>query len=368
MISRRDLLAQLAMAGAAMKLAPAELFAQAQTAAQRFGKEKLIVRSMRPPDFETPVALLDSFITPNELFYVRSHMPVPQVDASTWALKIGGEVNSPLSLSLDEIKKLPAVTITTTLECAGNGRAFFEPALAGIQWEKGAVGTARFTGARMSDVLKKAGVKTSGLNVEMHAADRPPGTMPAFVRQVPMAKAMHPDTIIAWDMNGQPMPLPHGMPLRAIVPGWEGAYSVKWLTALNVLRDRLSLPEQARRARCRGRCEGHGAAQGPRGEITDHDAWHRRIAAGRQDCRRRLRVGRRERRHQGRRLDRQRRHVATGPPHRRAGAIHVAAVRIRLQRDETAVVSDSFAGHRQPGQRAAVGSAMESVGVSLESI
>ena len=154
---------------------------------------------------------------------------------ATWALKIGGEVNSPISLTLDEIKKLPAVTITATLECAGNGRAFFEPALAGIQWEKGAVGTARFTGARMSDVLKKAGVKTSGLNVEMHAADRPPGTMPAFVRQVPMAKAMHPDTIIAWDMNGQPIPLPHGMPLRAIVPGWEGAYSVKWLNALNVL-------------------------------------------------------------------------------------------------------------------------------------
>jgi sulfite oxidase len=234
MISRRDLLAQLAMAGAAIRFAPADLFAQAP-AAQRYGKEKLIVRSLRPPDFETPVALLDSFITPNDLFYVRSHLPVPQVDPSAWTLKIGGEVNSPISLTLDEIKKLPAVTVTMTLECAGNGRAFFEPALAGIQWEKGAVGTARFTGARMSDVLKKAGVKTSGINVEMHAADRPPGTMPAFVRQVPMAKAMHPDTILAWDMNGQPIPLPHGSPLRAIVPGWEGAYSIKWLNALNVL-------------------------------------------------------------------------------------------------------------------------------------
>ena len=148
-------MAQLAMFGVAARLAPSELLAQAPTAAQRFGKDKLIIRSMRPPDFETPVALLDSFITPNELFYVRSHMPVPQVDASAWALKIGGEVNSPISLTLDEIKKLPAVTITATLECAGNGRAFFEPALAGIQWEKGAVGTARFTGARMSDVLKK---------------------------------------------------------------------------------------------------------------------------------------------------------------------------------------------------------------------
>lgn len=235
MISRRDLLAQLAMAGVAVQFAPDELFAQAPAAAQRYGKEKLIIRSPRPPDFETPVALLDSFITPLEHFYVRSHMPVPQVDASTWTLKIGGEVNSAISLSVDEIKKLPATTITATLECAGNGRSFFEPALAGIQWEKGAVGTARFTGTRMSEVLKKAGVKTSGINVEMHAGDRPPGTMPAFVRQVPMAKAMHADTLIAWDMNGQPMPLVHGAPLRAIVPGWEGAYSVKWLQSLNVI-------------------------------------------------------------------------------------------------------------------------------------
>ena len=194
------------------------------------------MRSLRPPDFETPVALLDSYITPIEHFDVRSHMPVPaQLDAAAWSLKVGGEVNSPVSLSLDEIKKLPAVTITMTLECAGNGRGFFDPAVAGIQWEKGAVGTARFTGARLSDVLKRVGVKTTARNVEMHAADRPPGTMPAFVRQVPMAKAMHPDTLLAYDMNGQPIPAVHGFPLRAVVPGWEGAYSLKWLTTLNVL-------------------------------------------------------------------------------------------------------------------------------------
>jgi len=235
MISRRDLLAQLGMAGVVARMAPADLLAQAPTAAQRFGKEKLIVRSMRPPDFETPVALLDSFITPNDAFYVRSHLPVPTVDAATFALKIGGEVDSPLSLSVDEIKKLPAVTVTVTLECAGNGRAFFEPAVAGIQWEKGAVSTARFTGARLSDVLKRAGMKSTGKNVEMHAADRPLGSMPAFVRQVPMAKAMHPDTIIAYAMNGEPIPAVHGFPLRSIVPGWEGAYSIKWLNALNVL-------------------------------------------------------------------------------------------------------------------------------------
>src|SRR6185436_11489112 len=157
MLSRRDLFAQMAMAAAAARFAPADLFAQGQAGAPRFGKDKLIIRSTRPPDFETPVSLLDSFITPIENFYVRSHMGIPTVDASTFALKIGGEVNSAVSLSLDELKKLPAVTVTTTLECAGNGRGFFQPAVAGIQWEKGAVGTARFTGARMSDVLKKAG-------------------------------------------------------------------------------------------------------------------------------------------------------------------------------------------------------------------
>jgi DMSO/TMAO reductase YedYZ molybdopterin-dependent catalytic subunit len=235
MLSRRDVLAQLAMAAAAARFAAADLFAQAASAAQPFGKSNLIIRSTRPPDFETPVALLDSFITPIEHFYVRSHMPIPTVDAASFALKIGGEVNAAMSVSLDELKKMPAVTVTTTLECAGNGRGFFEPAVAGIQWQKGAVGTARFTGVRMSEILKKAGVKTGALNVEMHAADRPPGTMPAFVRQVPMAKAMHADTILAWDMNGQPIPQVHGAPLRAIIPGWEGAYSVKWVNQLNVL-------------------------------------------------------------------------------------------------------------------------------------
>ena len=224
------------MAGVASHLLPLDGFALTQTAAQRYGKEKLLARSVRPPDFETPVVLLDSYITPLEHFYVRSHLPVPApLDAAAWTLKVGGEVNSPVSLSLDEIKKLPAVTVTMTLECAGNGRAFFEPSVAGIQWEKGAVGTARFTGARMADVLKRVGVKTTARNIEMHAADRPLGTMPAFVRQVPMAKAMHPDTLLAYDMNGQPIPPVHGFPLRAIVPGWEGAYSIKWLTTLNVL-------------------------------------------------------------------------------------------------------------------------------------
>ena len=304
-------------------------------------------------------------------------MPVPQVDAATWALKVGGEVNSPFSLSVDEIKKLPAVTTTVTLECAGNGRAFFQPAVAGIQWEKGAVSTARFTGARLSDVLKKAGVKTAGINVEMHAADRPPGTMPAFVRQVPMAKAMHPDTIIAYDMNGQPIPLVHGAPLRAIIPGWEGAYSVKWLNALNVLAKdsdsfwvatgyryptRRVAPGAAVDAKDMAPLTGlvvkslittpaDGASQAVGKVTVGGFAW-----AGEDDIKA---------------VDVSIDNGATWRPARLAGEqarYTWRALRVRVQRAAAGVVSDPVARHRFEGQRAAGRLAMESVGLLVEPV
>ena len=210
----------------------ASLLAQGQ---DPWGKEALIRLSVRPPDYETPVALLDSVITPIERFYVRCHLPVPPTaDLHAWSLRVEGEVTTPASLTVAELRALPAVTTTVTLECAGNGRAFFAPPVAGIQWKKGAVGTARWTGARLADVLTRAGVKNTARFVHMAGADRPLGTMPPFVRQVPMEKAMHADTVIAYEMNGQPIPQIHGAPLRAIVPGWEGAYSVKWLNHLRV--------------------------------------------------------------------------------------------------------------------------------------
>jgi sulfite oxidase len=239
-LSRRDLLSLAARAsgvGLVGLTSPlARLLAQALKPSVAPGKEKLIVRSARPPDYETPVALLDSWITPIEHFYVRSHLPAPGgVEAATWTLSIDGEVNAQTTLTLDDLRKMPSATITSTLECAGNGRAFFEPPVAGIQWMKGAIGTARWTGVRLSDVLKRAGVKSTGRFVTMNGADRALGTMPDFVRQVPMDKAMHADTILAYEMNGQPIPALHGFPLRAIIPGWEGAYSVKWLTSLRVI-------------------------------------------------------------------------------------------------------------------------------------
>jgi DMSO/TMAO reductase YedYZ molybdopterin-dependent catalytic subunit len=237
LFSRRqwlDVAARTTALGAVAHWAPGSLAAQAPRVAP--GKEKLIVRSVRPPDYETPVALLDSWITPVEHFYVRQHMPTPAgLDAASWTLQIEGEVDAPATLTLDELRKMPAVTITTVLECAGNGRAFFDPPVAGIQWEKGAVGNARWTGVRMADVLKRAGVRATGRFVTMNGADRGMGQQPDFVRQVPIDKALHPDTLIAYEMNGQPIHPLHGFPLRAIIPGWEGAYSIKWLTNLRVL-------------------------------------------------------------------------------------------------------------------------------------
>jgi DMSO/TMAO reductase YedYZ molybdopterin-dependent catalytic subunit len=237
--SRRDLLAvgaQAAAFAAASRLVPETLFAQAARPTVAVGKEKLLVRSLRPPDYESPVALLDSYITPLEHFYVRCHLPVPaNIDAATWGLQIEGEVATPATLSLDELRKMPSTTITATLECAGNGRAFFDPPVAGIQWGKGAVGTARWRGVRMAEVLKRAGVRNTGRFVVMNGADRPLGSMQDFVRQVPIDKAMHQDTLIAYEMNDQPIPAVHGFPLRAIIPGWEGAYWMKWLNNLRVI-------------------------------------------------------------------------------------------------------------------------------------
>ncbi|HKE05272.1 MAG TPA: sulfite oxidase [Blastocatellia bacterium] len=231
---RRDFLigaGRLSAGLALSRMLPESVFAQNVIK----GKERLIVRSIRPEDLETPVSLLNTWITPNDLFFVRHHMYAPNVKVDEWKLTVDGEVQTPLTLTLDELKGMPKHTVTVTLECAGNGRAFFDPPVAGIQWERGAVGTARFVGARMADVLKKAGVKDTGRYVAMNGADKPPGTMPDFIRNVPMKKALDADTILAYEMNGEPLPILNGFPLRAVVPGWEGAYSVKWLTNLQVI-------------------------------------------------------------------------------------------------------------------------------------
>jgi DMSO/TMAO reductase YedYZ molybdopterin-dependent catalytic subunit len=233
-LRRRDFLigaGQLTAGLALMPTLPESAFAQTVIK----GKERLIVRSIRPEDLETPVSLLDAWITPNDLFFVRHHLYAPKVDVNEWKLTVGGEVQNPITLTLDELKRAPKHAVTVTLECAGNGRAFFDPPVAGIQWEKGAVGTARFAGARLADVLNKAVVKPTGQYVAMNGADKPLGKMPDFIRNIPIKKALDADTILAYEMNGEALPFLHGFPLRVVVPGWEGAYAVKWLTDIQVI-------------------------------------------------------------------------------------------------------------------------------------
>jgi DMSO/TMAO reductase YedYZ molybdopterin-dependent catalytic subunit len=194
----------------------------------------LIVHSARPEDLETPPHLLTSWITPNRLFFVRSHFYTPAISEASWRLRVGGEVEHPLQLTLDAIRAMPPTRGVVTLECAGNGRAFFQPPVAGVQWRRGAVGTARWTGVRLRDVLREAGIKTAARHVWLDGADNGPGRAPDFVRNLPLEKALHPDILLAYEMSGEPLPHAHGFPLRLIVPGWEGAYSVKWLTEIMV--------------------------------------------------------------------------------------------------------------------------------------
>ena len=234
--ARREFLIGAAQTSAVLglsRLLPGEVLAQ--NAANKGKDSRLIVRSVRPEDLETPVSLLKDYLTPNELFYVRHHAYAPTVDANAWKLTIDGEVDKPYTLTLDELKKFPKATVTVTLECAGNGRAFYEPAVPGIQWERGAVGTARWTGARLADVLKRAGVKVTGKYVALDGADKAVGKQPEFIRNLPLEKALHVDTILAYEMNGQPLTPEHGAPLRLIVPGEAGLRSVKWLREIKLL-------------------------------------------------------------------------------------------------------------------------------------
>jgi len=200
----------------------------------------MIVREKEPVNLEMPFATLKAFITPVEQFYVRCHHPIPQLDARKWRLEIEGDVENPLSMDHAELAAMENRTITTTMECAGNGRAFLEPQRHGAQWEGGAVGTARWTGVPLADLLARAGVRASACEVILIGADlgeireppRPEGEI-HYSRSLPLDKA-NGDVLLAMSMNDRPLEPTHGFPLRAIVPGWYGMAAVKWLTRIVV--------------------------------------------------------------------------------------------------------------------------------------
>src|SRR5579871_1040722 len=163
--------------------------ARAQDAPAVAGKRPLILHSDRPEDMETPNHDLETWITPNDAFFVRQHLPRPTVDLQAYRLTVNGLVGKELSLSLDDLRKLPQHKVPATLECTGNGRGFYRPRVPGIQWMRGAVGNAEWSGPRLTDILKLAGAKMDAAFCEFNGADEGVAKTPDFIRSMPMRKA-----------------------------------------------------------------------------------------------------------------------------------------------------------------------------------
>lgn len=201
----------------------------------------LTVRVTNPLDAETPVREFISFLTPTSRFFVRSHFGPPPAEAvseANWKLRVGGLVERSTEFTLKDLRQLDSVTLTAVLQCSGNGRAHHRPKVPGVQWDRGAVGNAQWKGVRLRDVLTRVGVPAGAKHVQFQGADRPlVDSVPLFVRSIPLDKALHPDTILAYEMNGRPLPLLHGAPLRVITPGWMADSCTKWLTEVTVLAE-----------------------------------------------------------------------------------------------------------------------------------
>ncbi len=201
-----------------------------------------IVRQAAPENLEYDFAGLSDFITPTDQHYVRSHFAVPSVDASSWSLRVKGAVAQPLTLSLEQLRALPSASRVVTLECAGNGRSFLTPAVSGVQWARGAVSTAEWTGVRVVDVLAKAGVDARATRLVFEGGDsgevknvpHPRGAI-SFHRSLALGEVEARDVLVAYAMNGQPLPAANGAPVRLIVPGCYGMASVKWLAGIEAV-------------------------------------------------------------------------------------------------------------------------------------
>jgi DMSO/TMAO reductase YedYZ molybdopterin-dependent catalytic subunit len=199
----------------------------------------LLVHRAHPLNCETPLPeLVGGVVMPTARFYVRNNFPIPNLDAASYRLSVTGQVERPLTLSLRELHNMRSQAEMVTLECAGNGRTLFDPPVPGERWQYGAVSTAEWSGVPLSDILDRAGLRTSAREVRFRGADggevdNKRGTI-RFERSLPVDQARSADAILAYAMNGEPLPIQHGFPLRLVVPGWYGVASVKWLTEIEV--------------------------------------------------------------------------------------------------------------------------------------
>jgi len=242
MLSRRSLLKSAALA-----LPGALAVRPGQSTLVRAAEDSfpgLFPLQRNPDNLEFPFRDLttSNWRTPNELFYVRSHFNVPQLKADDWSLRVEGHVEQPFEIGLQDLRALGSVTQTALLECAGNGRVYLSPLQAGLRWEQGGVSNADWTGVALGTLLERAKVKAGAVEVILEGHDKgkigppnPPsaGEIP-FARSLPLAKATDKNTLLAWQMNGEELTPAHGYPVRAIVPGWYGMASIKWLKRIIV--------------------------------------------------------------------------------------------------------------------------------------
>ena len=204
----------------------------------------LIIRQKEPTNLETPFDQVDSYLTPTNLFYIRSHYSAPKLELASYQLRIDGAVRNPLSLSYQQLRDMPSETRVATLECAGNSRVFLVPHVAGAQWELGAVGNAEWTVVPLGALLKRAGAKEDACEIVLEGADRGtpteepvPPSPTSYARSLSRDKATQREVLIAYQMNGRNLSLDHGYPVRAVVPGHYGMASVKWLTRVQAVRE-----------------------------------------------------------------------------------------------------------------------------------
>lgn len=200
-------------------------------------KADLILLTSRPPQLETPLSHFKELVTPNESVFVRWHLSeIPSsVDLAAWRLRVGGNTEKELQLSLEDLAKFEKVSYTAVIQCAGNGRSYFDPRVPGGQWGNGAMANVTWAGARLKDVLNAAGLKAGSVDASFDGLDRGPlPTVPDFVKSLPLDKALEEDILIAYEMNGRPLTLLNGFPARLIVPGWYATYWVKSLSDISV--------------------------------------------------------------------------------------------------------------------------------------
>jgi DMSO/TMAO reductase YedYZ molybdopterin-dependent catalytic subunit len=202
------------------------------------GKKPLIKLGYRPPNYEAPLEYFRTPITPNDQFFVRYHLSgIPEVDAKTYRIDVGGDgANGQTQLSLDDLKAMPAYELVAVNQCSGNRRGLSTPHVAGVEWGYGAMGCARWKGARLKDILNIVGLKPEAIEIAFNGADGPAyEKTPDFIKSLPVWRAVDESTLIAYEMNGEALPHFNGFPARLIVPGWTGTYWMKHLISVTAL-------------------------------------------------------------------------------------------------------------------------------------